>query len=86
MHVFASGYMKSSLELYWLPIRVEYAQGEITERFPIFPPHELFALLAESGQETFGKCCLPPEGACALGTYLPNHARPRLPKMSKLPI
>ena len=66
LHTFAGRYLQSSLDVYWLPLRVDYGDGETTERFPVFLPHELFAMLAEL-KETCGKCCLPSEGAGFLG-------------------
>ena len=58
-----------------MPIRVDYGDGPIVERFPIFPVHEIFAMVAQS-PETFGKSCLLRQETTSLGEFW-EHVRPQ---------
>lgn len=67
-HRFASHYLPCCLEKYWLPIRVDYGRGETLEQFPIFPPHEIFAMVTET-PELFAKTCCFRREKTSLGDF-----------------
>ena len=69
LHSFAARYLPFNVEKYWLPIRVNFGQGEVCMQFPMLPVHEFLADLWERGESTFAASCFATDGAACVPQF-----------------